>query len=158
MVSLSDAFEIRANSQGHLHLSYYGVLMAIHRRLIRSTALPPRCLDDSLLLTVRQLALQTAQCVIGLVIALRPDQLEAFWYFSKSILPAIHRLLTSASVSIPVCPCWLIHHLTTCHLVVITRTVVLARNAQFVLVESANIEQKQRTDEIRSQSLGRRHP
>jgi hypothetical protein len=69
-------------TSGYLHFSYYGVTMAILRRLIRSTAVPPRC-EDEVLARVRQSALQTAQSATGFVMSLRPDQLEAFWYFSK---------------------------------------------------------------------------
>ncbi|KAF4962257.1 hypothetical protein FSARC_9646 [Fusarium sarcochroum] len=81
---------------GYLHFSYYGVMMTLLRRLIRSTALPPRCPDDQILAEIRQLALQTSQGAINFVMNLRPDQLESFWYFiSKSSEPmryAVNRL------------------------------------------------------------------
>ena len=60
--------------------------MAIQRRLIRSTALAPPCLDDYVLSAIRQLALQTAQDAIRFVMNLRPDHLEAFWYFTSPYL------------------------------------------------------------------------
>lgn len=69
---------------GYLHFSYYGVMMALLRRLIRSTALPPRCANDQILAEIRQLALHVSQSAIAFVKGLRPDQLEAFWYFSES--------------------------------------------------------------------------
>lgn len=71
---------------GYLHFSYYGVVMALLRRLIRSTALPPRCLDHAVLGNVRQVALETAQSAISFVKSLRPDHLEAFWYFTSPYL------------------------------------------------------------------------
>ena len=71
---------------GYLHFSYYGVLMNLLRRLIRSTALPPRCVDDGVLTEIRQISLHTAQSAIAFVTSLRPDQLEAFWYFTSPYL------------------------------------------------------------------------
>ncbi|KAH7109003.1 fungal-specific transcription factor domain-containing protein [Dactylonectria macrodidyma] len=71
---------------GYLHFSYYGVAMTLLRRLIRSTALPPRCTDDRVLSEIRQIALQTAQSAISFVTNLRPDHLEAFWYFTSPYL------------------------------------------------------------------------
>ncbi|KAH7117268.1 hypothetical protein B0J13DRAFT_652947 [Dactylonectria estremocensis] len=71
---------------GYLHFSYYGVAMTLLRRLVRSTALPPRCTDDRVLSDIRQIALQTAQSAIGFVTNLRPDHLEAFWYFTSPYL------------------------------------------------------------------------
>ncbi|KAL6401222.1 hypothetical protein AUP68_16951 [Ilyonectria robusta] len=71
---------------GYLHFSYYGVAMTLLRRLIRSTALPPRCTDDRILSDIRQIALQTAQSAISFVTNLRPDHLEAFWYFTSPYL------------------------------------------------------------------------
>lgn len=57
--------------------------MALLRRLIRSTALGPQCSDHEVLSELRQRALQISQSTISFVAGLRPDQLEAFWYFSK---------------------------------------------------------------------------
>lgn len=71
---------------GYLHFSYYGVAITLLRRLIRSTALPPRCADERTLTDIRQYALQTAQDAIGFVTNLRPDHLEAFWYFTSPYL------------------------------------------------------------------------
>ena len=67
---------------GYLHFSYYGVMITLLRRLIRSTVLPPLCTDDNVLSEIRQVALQTAQSTLSFVKNLRADQLEAFWYFS----------------------------------------------------------------------------
>ncbi|KAF4123802.1 Fungal trans [Geosmithia morbida] len=88
---------------GFLHISYYGVTMTVLRRLVRSTALPPRCDDRAILAGVRQLALQTAQNAIGFVTVLRPDHLEAFWYFTSpylfSLLGSFTTLLIVTSLS-----------------------------------------------------------
>ncbi|WKT41862.1 hypothetical protein QSH57_006668 [Fusarium oxysporum f. sp. vasinfectum] len=88
---------------GYLHFSYYGVVMTLLRRLIRSTALPPRCSDDRVLSSIRQIALQTAQSAISFVISLRPDHLEAFWYFTSpylfSLLGSFTTLLLVTSLS-----------------------------------------------------------
>ncbi|PTD13004.1 Transcriptional activator protein DAL81 [Fusarium culmorum] len=88
---------------GYLHFSYYGVVMTLLRRLIRSTALPPRCSDDRVLSSIRQIALQTAQSAINFVISLRPDHLEAFWYFTSpylfSLLGSFTTLLLVTSLS-----------------------------------------------------------
>ncbi|KAI5468059.1 fungal-specific transcription factor domain-containing protein [Mariannaea sp. PMI_226] len=88
---------------GFLHFSYYGVAMTLLRRLIRSTALPPRCTDDRVLCEIRQIALQTAQSAISFVTSLRPDHLEAFWYFTSpylfSLLGSFTTLLLVTSLS-----------------------------------------------------------
>ncbi|KAF5025094.1 hypothetical protein F66182_2795 [Fusarium sp. NRRL 66182] len=88
---------------GYLHFSYYGVVMTLLRRLIRSTALPPRCTDERVLSSIRQIALQTAQSAISFVIGLRPDHLEAFWYFTSpylfSLLGSFTTLLLVTSLS-----------------------------------------------------------
>lgn len=88
---------------GYLHFSYYGVMMALLRRLIRSTALPPLCSDDRVLSDIRQIALQTAQNAINFVTSLRPDHLEAFWYFTSpylfSLLGSFTTLLLVTSLS-----------------------------------------------------------
>lgn len=82
-------YQRKLNFHGSLHLSYYGVMIALLRRLIRSTALPPRCSDDMTLSAIRQLGLHTAQAAANLVLSLRPDQLESFWYFTSPYLLAV---------------------------------------------------------------------
>jgi hypothetical protein len=88
---------------GYLHFSYHGVMITLLRRLIRSTILPPRCVDDQVLADIRQLALQTAQGAIAFVTNLRPDHLEAFWYFTSpylfSLLGSFTTLLLVTSLS-----------------------------------------------------------
>ncbi|KAH7160529.1 fungal-specific transcription factor domain-containing protein [Dactylonectria estremocensis] len=71
---------------GYLHFSYYGVAITLLRRLIRSTALSPRYIDDRIISDIRHIALQTAQSAISFVTNLRPDHLEAFWYFTSPYL------------------------------------------------------------------------
>lgn len=66
---------------GYLHLAYFGVTTLLLRRLVRSTALAPLCLDMSVLNAVRQYAYDTAQKATALVASLRPEHLDAFWYF-----------------------------------------------------------------------------
>ena len=88
---------------GYLHFSYYGVVMTLLRRLIRSTALPPRCVDHAVLGDIRQVALEVAQNAITFVTNLRPDHLEAFWYFTSpylfSLLGSFTTLLLVTSLS-----------------------------------------------------------
>lgn len=66
---------------GYLSLAFFTVKITILRRLIRSTALEPLCLDVDILTHTRTLAHETAQDAITFVSRLRPDHLEAFWYF-----------------------------------------------------------------------------
>jgi hypothetical protein len=67
--------------KGYLHLSFFTVKITLLRRLTRSTALEPLCLEVDILTHTRQLAHETAQEAITFVSGLRPDHLEAFWYF-----------------------------------------------------------------------------
>lgn len=93
----------RLSFHGYLHFSYYGVLMTILRRLIRSTALQPKCTNNHILSEIRQLSLNTAQNAIAFVTSLRPDQLQAFWYFTTpylfSLLGSFTTLLLVTSLS-----------------------------------------------------------
>lgn len=88
---------------GYLHFSYYGAVMTLLRRLIRSTALPPRCYDGHVLADIRQCAVETAQNAVTFVTNLRPDHLEAFWYFTSpylfSLLGSFTALLLVTSLS-----------------------------------------------------------
>lgn len=84
----------RLCSNGYLHLSYYGTVMSLLRRLIRSTALTPICTDIFVLSQTRQVAHQTAASAMKLVSSLRADQLEAFWYFNS---PFVFSLIGSFS-------------------------------------------------------------
>lgn len=102
-LQMSIIYQRKLCFHGYLHFSYYGVAMTLLRRLIRSTALPPRCSDDRVLSDIRQIALQTAQSAINFVTNLRPDQLEAFWYFTSpylfSLLGSFTTLLLVTSLS-----------------------------------------------------------
>ncbi|KAL1632846.1 hypothetical protein SLS56_003336 [Neofusicoccum ribis] len=71
---------------GYLHLAYFGVTTLLLRRLVRSTALAPLCLDISVLNAVRQYAYDTAQKATALVASLRPEHLDSFWYFVSPYL------------------------------------------------------------------------
>lgn len=71
---------------GNLHLAYFGVKINILRRLVRSTALAPLCLDVPVLSSIRQQAHETAQQATTLVSALRLEHLDAFWYFAAPYL------------------------------------------------------------------------
>jgi len=86
MVSLTNYVKIWSLAdfeQGYLHLSFFTVKITLLRRLIRSTALEPLCVDLDILTHTRQLAHETAQAAISFVSSLRPDHLEAFWYFGQ---------------------------------------------------------------------------
>lgn len=84
----------RLCSNGYLHLSYYGAVVSLLRRLIRSTALAPICTDIFVLNQTRQLAHETAAAAMKFVSSLRADQLEAFWYFNT---PFVFSLIGSFS-------------------------------------------------------------
>jgi len=71
---------------GYLHLSCYSIEISILRRIIRSTALEPLCCDAGILAHSRQMAHSTAQAAMSFVAALRPDHLEAFWYFTSPFI------------------------------------------------------------------------
>ncbi|KAH7021636.1 fungal-specific transcription factor domain-containing protein [Microdochium trichocladiopsis] len=96
-------YQRRLCFHGYLHFSYYGVAMTLLRRLIRSTALGPPCADHAILANVRQQALETAQGAIRFVSELRPDHLEAFWYYTTpylfSLLGSFITLLLVTSLS-----------------------------------------------------------
>ncbi|KAF7563587.1 hypothetical protein G7046_g536 [Stylonectria norvegica] len=102
-LQMSVTYQRKLCFHGFLHLSYFGVAMTLLRRLIRSTALPPRCSDDRVLADIRQICLQTAQSAISFVNNLRPDHLEAFWYFTSpylfSLLGSFTTLLLVTSLS-----------------------------------------------------------
>ncbi|KAF4981868.1 hypothetical protein FZEAL_2388 [Fusarium zealandicum] len=103
MLQMNVVYQRKLCFHGYLHFSYYGVVMTLLRRLIRSTALPMRCSDDRVLADIRQIALQTAQSAIAFVTSLRPDHLEAFWYFTSpylfSLLGSFTTLLLITSLS-----------------------------------------------------------
>ncbi len=93
-LSMEVQFIRRLCSNGYLHLSYYGTVISLLRRLIRSTALAPICTDIFVLSQTRQLAHQTAASAMKFVSSLRADQLEAFWYFNS---PFVFSLIGSFS-------------------------------------------------------------
>ncbi|KAL1600491.1 hypothetical protein SLS60_006877 [Paraconiothyrium brasiliense] len=71
--------ELCAN--GNIHLAYYGVKINVLRRLVRSTALAPLCLDIPALTAIRVHAHETAQQATSFVASLRLEHLDSFWHF-----------------------------------------------------------------------------
>lgn len=69
---------------GSLHIVYHGLMITILRRIIRSTALAPLCRDATILNNTRKLASEATHAATSFVLKLRPDNLEAFWFFCKS--------------------------------------------------------------------------
>lgn len=145
---------------GYLHFSYYGVAMTLLRRLIRSTALGPPCSDHAILADIRQRALQIAQGAISFVSELRPDHLEAFWYYSMSSTSrfALQNTKPSRSHAIFVLASRLFHHALARHVAFVPRAQFLARNTQFISLEATNDEQKQRAHAVRRQQTRGCHP
>ncbi|KAL5387958.1 hypothetical protein DPSP01_003356 [Paraphaeosphaeria sporulosa] len=83
-ISNIPARELCAN--GNIHLAYYGVKINVLRRLVRSTALAPLCLDMAALTAIRVQAHETAQQATSLVASLRLEHLDGFWYFATPYL------------------------------------------------------------------------
>ncbi|KAJ4304611.1 hypothetical protein N0V90_000137 [Kalmusia sp. IMI 367209] len=71
---------------GNIHLAYFGVKINVLRRLVRSTALAPLCLDIQVLSTIRAQAHETAQQATSFVASLRLEHLDSFWYFAAPYL------------------------------------------------------------------------
>jgi hypothetical protein len=88
---------------GNLHLAYYAARISILRRLVRSTALAPLCVDIEALGAIRQQAHDTAQHAIELVASLRLEHLEAFWFFAVpyffSVIGSFCTLLLVTSIT-----------------------------------------------------------
>ena len=135
--------------------------MTLLRRLIRSTVLPPWCHDDKILSEIRQIALQTAQGAISFAKNLRPDQLEAFWYFSKSsttptnpnpILPPPNLRHQLNSLTVPLLPPRLLHNPPPRNLPLLPRALLLAGDPQLLPLAPAHHEQRQHAHAVR------RHP
>lgn len=71
---------------GNIHLAYYRVNINVLRRLVRSNALAPLCLDIAALTAIRVQAHETAQQATALVASLRLEHLDSFWYFATPYL------------------------------------------------------------------------
>ncbi|KAL1888429.1 hypothetical protein Sste5346_009546 [Sporothrix stenoceras] len=88
---------------GSIHFCYYGVVINLFRRLVRSTALAPLCSDPAVLSSIRQQAIQAAHEATHFVTSLRLDQLEAFWYFPSpymfALVGSFHTLLLVTALS-----------------------------------------------------------
>ena len=78
--------------KGFLHLSYHSLVLTLLRRIIRSTALAPLCSHVAVLNDTRKLASNSAEAAMAFVRSLRPDHLEAFWFFCKACLVSIGSL------------------------------------------------------------------
>ncbi|KAF4549747.1 Fungal specific transcription factor domain-containing protein 17 [Elsinoe fawcettii] len=91
-LNLGARYQRQLSFHGNLWALYYGVRIALLRRIVRSIALPPECSDDLVLSTVRQEALSVVREATSFVYELRPDQLQGFWYFA---VPYIFSLMGS---------------------------------------------------------------
>ena len=118
--------------------------MTLLRRLIRSTALGLPCSDHAILADIRQRALQVAQGAIGFVSELRPDHLEAFWYYSMSVALnyTVQNTKHPRSDAIFVLASRFFHHAFARNVTFVPGAQFLARNAQFISLEAADDEQE----------------
>ncbi|KAI1626679.1 fungal-specific transcription factor domain-containing protein [Exophiala viscosa] len=103
MLNMDVKFYRQLNFCGSLHFSYYGTMINVLRRLVRSTALGARCDNNEVLASIRQLGLATVQAATKFVNDLRPDHLESFWYFTSpylfSLLGSFTTLMLVTSLS-----------------------------------------------------------
>ncbi|KAE8411829.1 hypothetical protein BDV36DRAFT_75284 [Aspergillus pseudocaelatus] len=76
----------RLCANGFLHLSYHSLVLTLMRRIIRSTALAPLCSHVAVLNDTRKLASDSAEAAMAFVRTLRPDHLEAFWFFASGFI------------------------------------------------------------------------
>ncbi|KAF2645506.1 hypothetical protein P280DRAFT_389599 [Massarina eburnea CBS 473.64] len=88
---------------GNIHLAYCTAKINILRRLVRSTALAPLCLDISVLSSIRHQAHETAKEAVATVASLRLEHLDAFWCFASpyyfSIIGSFCTLLLVTSLT-----------------------------------------------------------
>lgn len=152
---------LTTSCKGYLHFSYYGVMMNLLRPLIRGAG---SCKNHATLSSIRQRALNTAQGAINFVGELRPDHLEAFWYFSKALkkpppLPIIAtgnrltRYHQHKSNTIPIFPSGILHHATTCNVPLVPGAGFLAGDAELLPLAASDPEQEW-ADAIRSEPSG----
>ncbi|KAB8228762.1 fungal specific transcription factor domain-containing protein [Aspergillus alliaceus] len=73
----------RLCANGSLHLSYHSLILTLLRRIIRSIALVSICSNITVLNDTRKLASDAVEAAMVFVRTLRPDHLEAFWFFSS---------------------------------------------------------------------------
>ncbi|KAI5305429.1 hypothetical protein KEM56_004466 [Ascosphaera pollenicola] len=68
-------------SNGYLHLGYHSIAICVWRRVVRSAVLDPPCTDLKFLTRMRKEAAEASENAMSFVAALRPDQLDAFWFW-----------------------------------------------------------------------------
>lgn len=73
----------RLSSTGHLHLAYFATEITLHRRIVQS--LDPTTSDSYLLYICRSAAKTRLISAMDFVNRLKPEHLQAFWYFASKI-------------------------------------------------------------------------
>ncbi|KAF2187707.1 hypothetical protein K469DRAFT_685588 [Zopfia rhizophila CBS 207.26] len=73
----------RLSSTGYLHLAYFATEITLHRRIVQS--LDPSTADPYLLFICRSAAKTRLISAMDFVNRLKPDHLQAFWYFASKI-------------------------------------------------------------------------
>ncbi|KAF2196375.1 hypothetical protein GQ43DRAFT_445171 [Delitschia confertaspora ATCC 74209] len=73
----------RLSSTGYLHLAYFATEITLHRRIIQS--LGPSTSDPYLLYICRSAAKTRLISAMDFVNRLKPEHLQAFWYFASKI-------------------------------------------------------------------------
>nr|POF19928.1 transcriptional activator protein dal81 [Quercus suber] len=73
---------IPPSSTGYLHLAYFATEISIHRRIVQS--LDPGAADPYLLYICRSAAKTRLISAMDFVNRLRPEHLDAFWYFTSA--------------------------------------------------------------------------
>lgn len=70
------------SSQGYLHLAYFATEISIHRRIVQS--LDPAISDPYMLYICRSAAKTRLISALDFVNRLKPEHLDAFWYFASA--------------------------------------------------------------------------
>ncbi|KAF2164493.1 hypothetical protein M409DRAFT_67978 [Zasmidium cellare ATCC 36951] len=70
------------SSQGYLHLAYFATEISIHRRIVQS--LDPATSDPYMLYICRSAAKTRLISALDFVNRLKPEHLDAFWYFASA--------------------------------------------------------------------------
>ncbi|KAK3063033.1 Fungal specific transcription factor, partial [Teratosphaeriaceae sp. CCFEE 6253] len=70
------------SSTGYLHLGYFATEISIHRRIVQS--LDPATADPYMLYICRSAAKTRLISAMDFVNRLRPEHLDAFWYFASA--------------------------------------------------------------------------
>ncbi|KAF2717413.1 hypothetical protein K431DRAFT_233189 [Polychaeton citri CBS 116435] len=72
----------QVSSTGYLHLAYYATEISIHRRIVQS--LDPAVADPYMLYICRSAAKTRLISAMDFVNRLKPEHLDAFWYFASA--------------------------------------------------------------------------